>query len=373
MQKELPKSILIAPLDWGLGHSTRCIPLLRTLKNAGYNVIVANCGNQKKLLQQEFDNLQFIHLRGYNISYSKNKWLFPFIIMAQIPKILRCISWEKKWLDKIIEKENIHLIISDNRYGLYSKKVPCVFITHQLTIKAPFNWLEKILQKINYHFINHFSQCWIPDVEGKNNIAGILSHPKKLPTTATHYIGVLSRFNETVDNVKRYDVCVLLSGPEPQRTALEKILLKQLSSIKNKKILLIRGLPQATENLQIEGIQIENHLQGNALQKSIVGSNIIIARSGYTTVMELLSMQKKSILIPTPGQTEQEYLAKYLHQQKICLSYSQYKIDVKKAIDVAQNFEFHLPNHFLYKEDKILELVGALLKAKWNADEKDLG
>ena len=99
MQKELPKSILIAPLDWGLGHSTRCIPLLRTLKNAGYNVIVANCGNQKKLLQQEFDNLQFIHLRGYNISYSKNKWLFPFIIMAQIPKILRCISWEKKWLD----------------------------------------------------------------------------------------------------------------------------------------------------------------------------------------------------------------------------------------------------------------------------------
>jgi uncharacterized protein (TIGR00661 family) len=361
MQKELPKSILIAPLDWGLGHSTRCIPLLRTLKNAGYDVIVANCGKQKVLLQQEFDNVQFIDLPGYNISYSKKKWFFPFKIIFQIPKIFHCIRWENKWLNTIIKEKKIDLVISDNRYGLCSNKIPCVFITHQLTIKAPFKWAESFLQKKNYQFINRFSQCWIPDIEGENNIAGFLSHPKKMPEIITNYIGVLSRFSNKIVTAKQFDVCVLLSGPEPQRTSLERILLKQLSSISNKRILFVRGLPQATEKLEIAGIQIENHLKGTALLQSILASEIIISRSGYTTVMELLSLQKKSILIPTPGQTEQEYLAKHLHQQKICLTYLQNEIDVALAIDVAKHFEFHLPNHFLYKEEKILELVDDLL------------
>ncbi len=354
-------TILIAPLDWGLGHATRCIPLIKTLKKNGYNVVVGVCEKQKILLQQEFDDIKFIDLAGYNIQYAKDRKLFALKISTQIPKILRSIKQEKKWLDTIIEKEKIDVVISDNRYGLHSKKVPCIFITHQLIIKAPFVWLENVLQKINYKFINRFSQCLVPDIADENSIAGLLSHPKKTPAIATHYIGLLSRFNKVFVE-KKYDVCVLISGPEPQRTILENILLKQLLAIKNKKILLVRGLPEALKTLSLEEVEVVNHLQGKDLQQAICSSEIIIARSGYTTVMELLSLQKKAILIPTPGQTEQEYLAHHLHQQKMCLSYEQNEIIVAKAIDEAKKFEYNLANEFSFQEDFFLALVNDLLK-----------
>ena len=355
-------TILIAPLDWGLGHATRCIPIIKTLKNAGFNVIVAVCEKQKILLQQEFTNLKYIDLFGYDIQYSTKKWFFPFKIFFQVPKILRKINQENRWLDLIIEKEGINVVISDNRYGLHSTKVPCVFITHQLTIKAPFIWLENILQKINYRLINRFAACWIPDIESKNNIAGILSRPKKKPAIPSHYIGVLSRFENSAIIEQQFDVCILLSGPEPQRTVLENIFLKQLSLITNKKILFVRGLPQTIEKITAESVIIENHLSGNNLLQSILSSNIIIARSGYTTVMELLSLQKKSILIPTPGQTEQEYLADHLHHQKMCLAYNQDEVDIAKAIEEANNFDYKLSDDFSFQKEIILGLVKDLLK-----------
>lgn len=338
MAKINKPTILIAPLDWGLGHATRCIPIIRTLKNNGYDILVAVNQKQKAVLKTEFCDIRFIDLVGYNINYAKNGWLFAFKIASQIPKILLSIKLENKWLDEIIDKENINLVISDNRFGLFTKKIPCIFITHQLTIKAPYKWIENILQKINYSYINKFSQCWVPDMFGANSIAGTLSQPTKKLKIATHHIGVLSRFSIPDVVEKKYDVCVLLSGPEPQRTVVEKILLHQLSSLKNIAILFVRGLPQATQNLQIDGLQIVNHLQQNELQKAICSSNIIVARSGYTTVMELLTLQKKSILIATPGQTEQEYLATYLHQKNMCLSYKQNNINIATAIEKASVF-----------------------------------
>ncbi len=355
-------TILIAPLDWGLGHATRCIPIIRTLKDAGFNVTVAVCEKQKILLQQEFTDLKYLDLFGYDIQYSTKKWFFPFKILFQIPKILRKINQEHQWLNSIIEKEGIDVVISDNRYGLYSSKVPCVFITHQLTIKAPFVWLEGVLQKINYRLINRFSACWIPDIESKNNIAGVLSHPKKLPSIPLHYLGVLSRFKKLSNIEQKFDVCILLSGPEPQRTVLENIFLKQLLPITNKKILFVRGLPQTTEKITAESVIIKNHLSGKDLLESILSSDLIISRSGYTTVMELLSLQKKSILIPTPGQTEQEYLANHLHHQKMCLTYNQDEIDLAKAIEEANNFDYKLSNEFSFQKEIILGLVKDLLK-----------
>ena len=355
-------TILIAPLDWGLGHATRCIPIIRTLKNAGYDIIVAVNEKQKILLSKELSNVKFLELAGYNINYAKNPFLFALKIFIQVPKIIASIKKENRWLSKIIEKENIDLVISDNRFGLYTNKVPCVFITHQLTIKTPFTWLQNILQKINYKYINRFTQCWIPDVAGENNIAGILSHPNIYPKVVAHYIGVLSRFNKPVIIEKKYDICVLLSGPEPQRTLLENSLLNQLKKIENTNILFVRGLPQTKDVVQAGTIQIENHLQQNELQTAICNSEIIIARSGYTTVMELLSLQKKSILIATPGQTEQEYLASHLHQQKKCLSYKQRNIDIVCAINTAKTFNFDLSNTLEFEAEKFLALTVNLMK-----------
>ena len=354
-------TILIAPLDWGLGHATRCIPIIKTLKNADYDIVVAVNEKQQALLSKEFCDIKFIRLAGYDINYAKNSWLFKATIFFQIPKMLSSIKRENKWLKEIIDKEKIDLVISDNRFGLYSKKIPCVFITHQLTIKAPFKWLENILQKINYSYINRYTQCWIPDIGNENNIAGILSHPAKMPTIPTNYLGVLSRFTKPYFSENKYDICVVLSGPEPQRTTLENILLKQLSTLTKMKILFVRGLPQTIEKLKVGTIQIENHLQQVELQAAICSSEIIVARSGYTTIMELLSLQKKTILIATPGQTEQEYLATHLYEQKKCLSFSQSKINIETAMTIATKFDYVITTEFIFNESKMLTLMKGLL------------
>ena len=149
----MPK-ILIAPLDWGLGHTTRCIPIIKALLANSCRVVVSCNTEQQNLLLQEFNNVEFLFLEGYNIKYASNPKLLPISIIGQLPTINKAIRYEHQWLDKIIENNNIDLVISDNRYGLYSNKIPCIFITHQLTIKASFLFIERWLQKINYQFIN---------------------------------------------------------------------------------------------------------------------------------------------------------------------------------------------------------------------------
>ncbi len=337
------QTILIAPLDWGLGHATRCIPIIKALLLLDYNVYIACNNNQKKLLQLEVKNVTFLLLNGYNINYSVNNKLFALSIFKQLPKISKAIKFEHLWLEETIVKYKIDVVISDNRYGLYTTRVPCIFITHQLLIKAPFSFIEKYLQKINYQFINKFTQCWIPDFEASQNIAGVLSHPQKMPIIPVKYIGPLARFEDKNVLEKKYDYCIILSGPEPQRTILEQLILKQINTISGK-ILLVRGLPNSQELLlTTNDLEIRNHLSSIELGRAIRQSEFIITRSGYTTIMELLWLQKKSIVIPTPGQTEQEYLAKKLMQQGWCYSVSQSQFNIAIAIGNAQQFTYQLP------------------------------
>jgi UDP:flavonoid glycosyltransferase YjiC (YdhE family) len=190
------QKVLIAPLDWGLGHATRCIPIIKALVNNGYTVSIAAEGAQANLLQNEFPNLVILPLKGYRVRYSKSKWALPFRLLWQVPKLLQIIRYERNWLANTIKEHNIDLVISDNRYGLSSKTIPCIFITHQLTIKMPFAWLEKQVQQINYRYINRFTRCWVPDVLGGVTAAGKLSHPASLPNTKIQYTGLLSRFQK---------------------------------------------------------------------------------------------------------------------------------------------------------------------------------
>jgi len=95
------KTILIAPLDWGLGHATRCIPVIRTLINMGNTVIIATSGKQKSLLQTEFPELKIIELNGYNVHYTKNKRLLPFVLLLQSFKIFKAIRHEKNGWHKL--------------------------------------------------------------------------------------------------------------------------------------------------------------------------------------------------------------------------------------------------------------------------------
>lgn len=355
MQNINRKKVLISPLDWGLGHTTRCISIVRKLIDTEVSVIVACNPEQKLLLQQEFNNIEYLPLDGYNIAYTKNKMLLPIKLLFQLPKIFLSIQREHGWLQKTVEKHQIDLVISDNRYGLYSRKIPCVFITHQLTIKAPFTCLEILLQKINYRHINRFAQCWIPDFEGEKNIAGLLSNPKKLPSIPVHYIGPLARFEKNNNAPIRYQFCIILSGPEPQRTILEDTILQQLATISTK-CLFVRGkLNAAPITVTNSNVIIENHLKGTDLQAAIQASEFVITRSGYTSVMELLSLQKKCILIPTPGQTEQEYLAKQLMKQKWAWCIDQKDFNLIDSLEQASNFNYCLP-------DISTDLLGDVIK-----------
>ena len=353
------QKVLVAPLDWGLGHATRCIPIIRALQHKGYEVVLAAEGAQASLLSAEFPSLQILPLVGYRVRYSKNKWWLPFTLLLQLPRLLLVIKYENRWLDAVIDEHRIDLVISDNRYGLYTKKVACIFITHQLTIKAPFSWLEKMVQRINYHYINRYNRCWVPDVDGAINAAGVLSHPAEMPVTKVEYIGLLSRFQKQAV-AKKYDYCILLSGPEPQRTLLEKKLLEGLDTITGK-IILVRGKPGDEEVIQSsKHVEVQNHLPGAALAEVIQQSEYIICRSGYTTVMELLSLHKKSILIPTPGQTEQEYLAKKLAKEQLCMYVEQDDFNCAEHIPLAETFSYQFPDLPLFNEEKITGLLGNL-------------
>lgn len=304
--------VLVAPLDWGLGHATRCIPIIKQCLNTGFEVIIAAEGAQKTLLQSEFPTLDFVDLKGYRLKYGSTKWRTILKIIVQIPKILTTIKEEKKWLDAFTKEKHLDVVIADNRFGLYNTGIFSVFITHQLYIKTPFGSLiGKVIQRINYRFINRFNVCWVPDDAGEKNMAGQLSHPGINPLCNCRYIGALSRIKkENTGNTNK--LLVLLSGPEPQRSIFEKKLLQQLIEFSIPAVF-IRGLPGSADVMPSpERVKIFTHLSGNQLQHIINDSEIVISRPGYTTIMELLPLGKKCIFVPTPGQTEQEYLAKYL-------------------------------------------------------------
>ncbi len=365
----MPK-VLIAPLDWGLGHATRILPLVNLLQKFGFEVIIASEGVQQKLIQIEFPLLQQISFKGYRITYANNKRWFPYKILLQTPKILLRIKKEHIELQKIIHDFKIDLVISDNRYGLWTKLVPCIFITHQLNIKVPFLWMEKLLQQINYSYINHYTQCWIPDFEKSPNLAGSLSHPLFFPKTTVKYIGALTRLKSIDKLEKKYKWLILLSGPEPQRTALENKFLEIFSKMEGD-ILMIRGKPGNDETLtSTKYCTIINHLSTSRMQQAFAKSEFIISRSGYTTVMEILSLKKKSILIPTPGQTEQEYLAEHLMKQQWSYCFKQDEKNLLSQINKAANFNYQLPDFDSgYLENTVVDFIKQYLQQAVNSME----
>ncbi|MCX6294069.1 MAG: glycosyltransferase [Sphingobacteriales bacterium] len=305
--------ILIAPLDWGLGHATRCVPIIKQLLLQNCAIFIGAEGSTAKLLKSEFPSITILPLKGYKIEYSKKRFTFLLKIIAQLPRILKVIYYEKRWVEEAIKTHNINGVISDNRLGFCSNKIPSVYITHQLLIKTGLKLFDKIAQKIHYHYINKFSVCWVPDFERELTLAGDLSHPKKLPNVPVQYLGALSRFKRLELDLE-YKLCIIISGPEPQRAVFEKIILSQLHLCKEK-IVMVRGLPNEEKELNhsFENLTIYNHLDAEKLNTIIEQSEMVLSRSGYSTIMDLITLNKNAILVPTPAQPEQEYLAIHLN------------------------------------------------------------
>ena len=330
------KKILVAPLNWGLGHATRCIPIIKGLIENGFEPIIASDGVALELLKKEFPALVYFELPSYNIQYAENGKNFKWKMIAQIPKIISAVRNEEKKIDSILEKHQIDGIISDNRLGVFSKKVPCVFITHQLNVLTGSS--SYFTTKLHKKYILKFQQCWVPDLEGHNNLTGKLGHQSD-QIKNVKYIGPLSRLHKKPLPIV-YDLMVLLSGPEPQRSILEKKIISELENY-DKKVVFIKGIVEKNQiKVEKNNITFYNYMNSEELENTFNISNLILCRSGYTTIMDLAKLHKKAFFIPTPGQYEQEYLAEKFEKEGIIPTCKQedFKIEYINRIEKYKGF-----------------------------------
>ncbi|MFH1119436.1 MAG: glycosyltransferase [Bacteroidota bacterium] len=339
MQAATHYRIMICPLDWGLGHATRCIPLIRELQDAGACVVIAADGPQLKLLRTEFPEAEWIVFGGYRVRYGK-KTDAACRILIDTPRLFYMILKEHFKLKSLIKEHRIDGVISDNRYGLWNRNIRTVFITHQLNIIAPprLKFTEPFLRAATRFFAGRFDECWIPDSENEDNLSGKLSHGFSIPEN-TFFVGLLSRFDRQVKgntNLK-YDVIAIVSGPEPQRSIFAGKLSEKLPSA-NKKCLIILGIPGETtiSNLR-ENLDTANHLTSDQLYDILMTKPVVISRAGYSTLMDIAFTGNKAILIATPGQTEQEYLASSLREKGRYYSSRQDDLRLDEAIRILED------------------------------------
>jgi len=312
------KNILICPLEWGLGHAGRMVPLAAKLIELGHNVIVGSGSAHLEFFRKEIPGIKCISFPGYSIRYSS--WLPQYlVILLNSPSFLFSIIKEHRQLKGIIAGSKIDIVISDSRPGLWNKSVKTVFVTHMIRIPLPrwASFIEKYDLFTTKRIIRKFTFCFIPDLEGENNLSGKLSHGIILPDNA-RFVGILSRFSahkEATESDQSFFCTVMLSGPEPQRSIMKKKL-ERVLGLYDEKSVMLEGKPEReAESYTVGNITYISHLSTPEMSDLILSSKFIVSRSGYTTLMELASLGKTAIIIPTPGQTEQEYLAEYLSQK----------------------------------------------------------
>ena len=303
----MDKRIVVAPLCWGLGHASRCVPIINQLLNQGNAVAIASDGEALTLLQKEFPDLVSFELPRYDINYKYQSMIINMAVQG--PKIIRAIKTEKTTAEQIASSWKADILISDNRLGFRSNKTKNVYLTHQLNIPHPNTIISSIANRLHLHFINKYDECWIPDYEDERSIAGKMTQAKL--KIKKHFIGVQSRLvKKDVD--KDIDLVIILSGPEPQRTYLEEQLLEKTVTYFDKKIVLIRGTEKAEIHSHDNNLTVYRLLASSELNEIINRSKQVICRAGYSSIMDLIALEKGAILIPTPGQYEQEYLGKEL-------------------------------------------------------------
>ena len=328
--------ILVAPLNWGLGHASRCVPLVQRLLDEGNEVILGGDGESLTLLRKHFPKLRYTYLAPLNLQYSAGRRQ----VWAMIKTLPRIVLWSIKdhvMLKALLREEPIDRVISDNRFGLYNRQAECIYITHQLHIMLPkgWKWAEPIASRIHARVYTRYNKVWVPDYEDpQKSLAGALSHPKisnfkfliprerLLQISNLSYIGPLSRFEKTQNtpinpNTPNYSVVAVLSGLEPQRTLLEKEIIARYQD-SDEQVLIVQGLLNRPNTRIKRGNVTLVPTMGDAdLAMMLKGAKHIIVRSGYSTIMDLeaLGLLEKAELIPTPGQPEQEYLAAYLAEK----------------------------------------------------------
>lgn len=334
-------NVLLSPLSWGLGHATRDIPVIRALLDHHHNVTIAASGNALTVLQYEFPECRFIEFKDYPAPYSTSRFFTPKFI-SSLPGIAQALSEERRNLNRILEKNRYDLIISDNRPGVYSLKIPTLFVTHQIHYPLPLLFWPFELGSIlaNYFLFDNFTRVVVLDnPPGATSIAGKLSRPvRRLTDSKVFFAGILSSVQKT-DIEQDLDYLVLISGPEPQRGCLEEILTPMLPELDGNTIALL-GSPQKIAARSVsDRCTLISYATTQEKEYLMNRAKFIICRSGYTTMMELAELGKKAgLFIPTPGQTEQEYLSWYYEKNGWFFSKSQYRLRLSEDIRTARRY-----------------------------------
>ncbi len=329
------KKVLVCPLDWGLGHATRCIPVIRELQRQGAEVLIASSGQSLDLLKLEFPGHRFFELPSYRPVYSSGN-LMALKMLLQIPRFLSVVKEEHTIIEKWIEMMKIDLIISDNRFGCWSTQVRSVFITHQVRLLMPmyFGWTSPFVNFFIGRYHGKFTDLWIPDQPG-SGLTDVFNPKHKADGIN---VGWLSRFTKSPYTGKKYEIIAIVSGPEPQRALFEKLLLDQLTA-SGKKSLLVAGEPGNFFRKQAGCVEMVNHLPASALEEAIASAELVISRSGYSTVMDLIALGKKAIFVPTPQQPEQIFLADHLMKNRIAFAVNQRNFSLPEALARTHQFQ----------------------------------
>lgn len=355
--------ILYTVLDWGLGHATRSIPIIQYLIDKNVKVTLVGEGDSLYLLRQNFPDCNYNTVQGLQVNYPSKGSLVLKMIYS-IPKNLLAIYNEHQQIKKLVNNIKPDAIISDNRFGAWSNDLPCIFITHQIKIQAPkkIKFIESLIFKMNKFFIKRFSKVWIPDFEDETNLTGELSHDKNLLNKINfQFIGPVSRFIPSNVSTRKegYELLIILSGPEPQRSIFEKLCIEQ--SIKlDLKTLLVRGKPQEKIKSVEKNLTIVSNLSIKELQSEIENSKAIVCRSGHSTIMDLYFLNKSALCVATPGQTEQEYLSEYLSKRNNIVSQEQSNFNLKEGLKKLSNITPFRKIDYELMQNAVDEFLNAL-------------
>ncbi len=324
--------ILYCVLNWGLGHATRSIPVIRALRANGYEVEIASDGGPLAFLRRTFPECASHELPGYNITYPTRSVLLNAI--SQLRNMLRAVSAEHRLTEELISKHRFHAIISDNRYGCYHPSIPSILITHQLRNLAETTILSKPGEWLVNGYLRHFDEVWIPDTPDR-----ILSG--KLTDISSKKVRFIGHLSDQVysPQEKLYDIAAILSGPEPQRTKLEKEILPQLVAHRGKCVL-VRGMMNDDPPSYEADVTIHSYMDRSGINNLLNSSEVILCRTGYSSLMDLLNVGAKAILIPTPGQPEQVYLGERMKRYEQFVVQKQGEVDVKAGINNLKNKAF---------------------------------
>jgi hypothetical protein len=307
----------------------------------GHLVTVAANNEQQQLLRRNFPGIPLVDLAGYEITYGRSRWSFALAMLLQLPRLMHTIRAEHRWLVAFVAAKKIDGIISDNRYGLWHPSIPSIILTHQPGLKTGLGSLaDRLLRPLHYALLERFGETWIVDSKGALNLGGALSHPSVLPANA-HYAGLLSQMQPASLTKNDRHLMILLSGPEPQRTLLGDLLWKQVKTW-NGKLVFVAGKHDAPAPADIPAhIQFYAQLPVQELQPLMEAASYIVCRGGYSTLMDLAVLRKKALLIPTPGQAEQEYLGRHLDTQGVFPSFPQEHFSLSNALQRAASFPFY--------------------------------